>query len=374
MGLYIHVPFCGSICSYCHFARTSVHDRSSREQYVDGVLAELALRGEKCRVLGDGMRPLDTAYFGGGTPSLLEPDLMRRLVTGTVGTFDPAPDFEFTAEANPESLTRELAEVWLDLGIERVSLGVQSLQDDVLRVLGRSCNSVMARQALKLACGIFPRVSADWILGPDLRIDYLLAELSEAADLGVEHFSLYILEIHQGTALQQDVRRGRLVLPGDELTERLYLAAGEHLEKLGIEQYEVANFSRPGAESRHNGNYWNGRPYLGLGPGAHGFWGRRRYANEADPDRWSEALASGRLPEAEVDPLDLPARRLERAILALRTCRGLPLDWLPAQTLDLEKGQAMGWWKVNGDRLILTRLGFLRVDGFEEALAGRILS
>ena len=374
MGLYIHVPFCGSICSYCHFARTADHDRSTRGQYVDDVLTELALRSERCRILGDRSRPLHTAYVGGGTPSQLEPDLMRRLVTGTIGTFTPAPGFELTAEANPESLTRDLAESWLDLGIGRVSLGVQSLQDDVLRVLGRSSSSEVARRALGLACRIFPRVSADWILGPGLRVESLLAELSEAVDLGVEHFSVYILEIHEGTALQQDIRAGRLRLPSDSHTERLYLAAGDHLEKLGIDQYEVANFARPGAESRHNRNYWTGRPYLGLGPGAHGYWGHRRYANETDPEHWSSALAGGRLPEAGVDPLDLPARRLERAILALRTSRGLPLDWLPAGALDLERGEAMGWWNLAADRLVLTRSGFLRIDGFEEALAGRILT
>ena len=374
MGLYIHVPFCGSICSYCHFARTAQHDHDSRVRYVDDVLLELSRRGERCRILGDRSRPLHTAYLGGGTPSCLEPDLMQRLLAGTIGTFELAADFELTAEANPESLTEELAMAWLDLGIERVSLGIQSLQDDVLQVLGRACDPATARRALRLACRVFPRVSADWILGPNLRVDTLLAELSEGADLGVEHYSLYILEVHEGTDLKRQVDEGRLRLPTDAHTEKLYLAAGDHLEKLGFPQYEVANFARVGAESRHNRNYWSGRPYLGLGPGAHGFWGSRRYANESDPGRWSRSLEAGNLPEAVIDPLNRSARRLERAILSLRTSRGLPLEWLPAGALDLDRGKSNGWWNMVDDRLVLTRLGFLRIDGIEEALAGRILA
>lgn len=374
MGLYIHVPFCGSICSYCHFARTADHDRRARERYVDGALRELALRESRCEILGKRLRPLATAYLGGGTPSLLEPDLVRKLIEGTIATFTTTADFELTAEANPESLTEALAETWIGLGIERVSLGVQSLREDVLGVLGRSCSPATARRALDLACRTFPRVSADWILGPGLREDRLLDELSEAADLGVEHFSVYILEIHEGTPLQRDVSSGRVKLPTDAHTERLYLAAGRHLESIGFGQYEVANFSRPGAESRHNRSYWAGRPYLGLGPGAHGFWGRRRYANESSLEQWLAALDAGRIPEMAVDPLNRRARRLERAILALRTCAGLPLDWLPDGCLDLRQGAANDWWQVTDGRLALTRRGFLRIDTIEEAIAGRILS
>jgi putative oxygen-independent coproporphyrinogen III oxidase len=374
VGLYIHVPFCGSICSYCHFARTAVHDRRARERYVDGVLRELALRSENCSILGQRLRPLPTAYLGGGTPSLLEADLMRKLVRGTVGTFRTTDDFELTAEANPESLTEALAETWLELGIDRISLGVQSLRQDALDLLGRSCSPDLARRALALAGRKFPRVSADWILGPRLERATLLDELSEAVDLGVEHFSVYILEVHEGTALQRDVQAGRVRLPADEQTERLYLAAGAQLEALGFVQYEVANFARPGTESRHNRNYWSGRPYLGLGPGAHGYWGRRRYANESQQTDWLEALDGGRLPEALVDPLDRRARRLERAILSLRTCAGLPLKWLPPGSLDLDQGAANGWWAVANDRLVLTRLGFLRIDAVEAAIAERILA
>ena len=159
-GLYVHVPFCGSICSYCHFPRTADHDPDVRARYVAGVVREMDLRRERCAVLREGRRPLETAYLGGGTPSQLEPRLMAELLEGTVGKLPATADLELTAEANPESLTETLAECWVAAGVNRVSLGVQSLDAAVLRLLGRACDPVTARRGLKRACRIFPRVSA----------------------------------------------------------------------------------------------------------------------------------------------------------------------------------------------------------------------
>ena len=273
-------------------------------------------------------------------------------------------------DANPESLTQEMARRWRDLGVTRVSLGVQSLDEEVLGLLGRACSPATARQALATACGVFPRVSADWILGPGLRTETLLDELTEAVNLGVEHFSVYILELHPGTRLAELAEQGTWRPAPDTQTERLYLEVIDHLQQLGIQQYEVANFARPGAESRHNASYWRGRPWLGLGPGAHGFWGRRRYANLDKLGDWQAALDEGLLPEGAVDPLGLSARRLERLILNLRTRGGVPLAWLPARGWDLEPGLREGLWEIHDDRLILTGRGFLRIDAIEERLAG----
>jgi len=368
-GLYIHVPFCGSICSYCHFPRTAEHDARARRRYAEGVCQEFALRWEACSALRGGRRPLETAYLGGGTPSQLEPNLMSDLLAGTVGRLPLARDFELTAEANPETLTGEVATAWREFGINRVSLGVQSLDPMVLDLLGRACDPTTARESLARACRTFERVSADWIVGPGLRRADLLAELEEAADLGVEHFSVYILELHQGTRLAEDVAAGKVALLPDRKTEDLYLSVVDHLERLGFPQYEVSNFARPGAESRHNRNYWRHRPWLGLGPGAHGFWGRRRYANHADLAGWHRDLEGGRVPEASVDPLDRSARRLERLILALRTREGVDLAGLPAGALDLDRGRAEGLWEVRAGNLILTPRGFLRIDTIEDRLA-----
>jgi len=357
MGLYIHVPFCGSICSYCHFARTAEHGPGLRSRYVDGVLREMDLRRRSCAVLSRPRRTLATCYLGGGTPSQLEPELMARLLDGVLAGLPLAADFELTAEANPESLTPAVATSWRELGISRVSLGVQSLDPAVLALLGRRCDPATARSALDLACRTFARVSADWIIGPGLKRESLLAELSEAAARGVEHFSVYILELHAKTRLEHLVARGKVKMPADQQTEELYLAVVEHLAGLGIVQYEVANFARPGAESRHNRNYWRHRPWLGLGPGAHGYWGRRRYGNHDDLHEWLAAVEAGQLPEAEVDPLGRQALRLERLILGLRTKMGLALDSLPPGALDLERGQAEGLWRVRDGRLVLSSRG-----------------
>ena len=369
MGIYVHVPFCGSICSYCHFDRTANHDAADRAAYVDGVLAELDLRRAACGVLSSGRRRAGTIYFGGGTPSQLEPALMARLLDGLRARVSVAPDAEITAEANPESFTPELALDWRRAGINRVSLGIQSLHGPALTALGRACEPATARQALALACETFPRVSADWILGPALDADRLRAELDEAVDLGVGHFSLYLLEVHPGTGLAADLAAGRRTLPSDSHLEALYLAMTDHLAGRGIDQYEVANFSKPGHMSRHNSNYWRRYPWLGLGPAAHGSWGPRRYRNQADFRVWLDAVADGALPEAEIDPLDVAARRLERAILSLRTCAGMPLAFLPGDLPGLEQGRAEGLWEVTGDRLQLTGRGFLRIDTLEEMVA-----
>ncbi len=372
-GLYIHVPFCASICSYCHFARTAEHGRAERERFARGVVRELELRRAVCPTIAAGRRPLRTAYLGGGTPSQLEPDLAEIMIAGTVGALPVAADLEFTAEANPESLTDELARAWRALGVGRISLGVQSLDRQVLRLLGRSCDPPTARAGLDRAVRHFGRVSVDFILGPGLERPRLLAELKETVDRGAEHVSLYILELHPGTDLEARVAAGEVRLLPDHRTEALYLSCVEELERLGLPQYEVSNFARPGAESRHNGNYWRRRPWLALGPAAHGAWGRRRYANCGTLAAWLRRLDEGRLPEASVDPLDTAARRLERAVLALRTRAGLPLAWLPAGALDLADGRREGLWAVADGNLRLSPRGFLRIDTIEARIA-RVLA
>lgn len=368
-GVYLHVPFCGSRCSYCHFARTATHDAVSRRRVVQAMIREFDLRRRVCPGLADGRHEVATVYVGGGTPSLLEPLLLQQLLGRTVDRLPRAEDAEVTAEANPESFTADVAAVWREAGVNRVSLGVQSLDPAVLELLGRGCPPDTARAALALAGRSFARVSADWILGPEVTPARLLAELDEALDLGVEHVSLYILELHAGTPLARAVADGTVVLPPDHETEALYLACGEHLSRRGLRQYEVSNFARPGAESRHNQAYWSGRPFLGLGPSASGFWGRRRYTNARTVDDYLARVEAGALPEDEVDPLTPAARRLEALLLPLRTASGVPCDRLPAGALDLEAGTREGLWTVAAGRLALTPRGFLRIDTIEELLA-----
>ncbi len=369
LGLYLHIPFCRSLCGYCRFVRTDRHDAGLRRRLVAGIGTELALRRERGQV--PAAARLRTAYVGGGTPSVLEPGLMARLLEGTVGRLPAADRLEVTAEANPEGLDPALAATWREAGVGRVSLGLQSLRDPVLRRLGRACDAATARRGLAVATSAFARVAVDLLIAPGARRRELLADLREVAASGVGHVSLYILEIHPGTPLAEALAAGRLLAPAEEEVERLYLEAVEQLAALGLRQYEVANFARPGQRSRHNAAYWRRRPYLGLGPGAHGFDGRRRRANLPGVASYLRRVEAGRLPTAAVDRLDAAARRLERIVLPLRTVRGVPLARLPGG-LPLAEGERQGLWRLDDGRLRLTPRGFLRIDALEELIARRL--
>lgn len=367
-GLYVHVPFCRTLCSYCNFVRTADHDADLRARTVAASVTELALRRAQCAVLREGRRPLRTVYIGGGTPSVLEPDLFTALLSGTVGKLPVAPDLELTVEANPESFSPAVADAWRSAGVGRVSLGIQSLDADVLQRLGRQCDPGTARGALAAACDRFERVAADWIIGPGVKRERLLAELTEAVGLGVGHISLYILELHPGSDLTVAVAAGRVTMPSDAQIETLYLTAVDRLAELGLRQYEVANFALPASESRHNRAYWSGQPYLGLGPGAHGLYGRWRYANTADLAAYLASIEAGRLPPQSVDHLTPAARRLESIVLPLRTAAGVPLGRIPRHALDLPRGARAGFWTIDSGRLRLTARGFLRIDTIEQTL------
>ena len=334
-----------------------------------GIIREFELRRERCSVLAEGRRFLETVYVGGGTPSLLEPELMAQLLTGTSERLSAGSPLEVTAEANPESFTPELARAWRMAGINRVSLGIQSLDAGLLAVLDRRCDAATARRALQLACREFDRVAADWILGPRTDGRRLLEELREVTEAGVGHISLYLLELHPGTPLAKAVAAGRVELfPQRELVA-LYLEAVALLAVQGLDQYEVASFARPGHQSRHNRRYWQRVPYLGLGPAAHGFYGNRRYANIADLDQYLRAIEAGRLPEQEVDHLTRAARRLEAVILPLRTAAGVPLARLPAEALPLARGEREGLWRIEAGCLRLTARGYLQIDSVEATVA-----
>jgi oxygen-independent coproporphyrinogen-3 oxidase len=251
-----------------------------------------------------------------------------------------------------------------------VSLGVQSLDPGVLSWLGRAAGPEQTRQALALACEIFPQVSADWILAPGCESHSLAAEFREAHDLGVGHVSFYILEWHEQTGLAVDRARG-LVQPDSEssITTR-YLAAREDLIRLDYRPYEVSNYALPGQESRHNAAYWQRRPYLGLGPGAHGQWGCWREANHGSMERWQQEIEQGIIPTASRERLSPEARRLERWVLGLRTVAGVALDDLELDSQALADGSAEGLWNLDHGRLTLTAAGWLRIDDIESWLTG----
>ena len=269
-GIYFHIPFCRRQCVYCNFF--SVADLRPRERMVEAMAAELSFRAP-----GWKDRQLRTVYFGGGTPSLLPVRDIAFLLERTARCFSLSPQAEITLEANPEDITEEKAREWRSVGINRLSVGVQSFDDAALAFMGRRHSGSEAVRAVEiLSQAGFSRISLDLIYGVPGRSDAVLGrELETAVGLGVEHISAYALTREAGTAWDVGIARGRMPAADDEMASRQYFQVVDALERAGYSRYEVSNFARSGARSRHNSAYWSGEPYLGIGPSAHSFDGDR---------------------------------------------------------------------------------------------------
>lgn len=369
-SVYLHAPFCARRCFYCDFA---VDVRRSPDPGVWWA----ALEGELAALEREGVAhlatPLDTVYVGGGTPSLLGPAAMagvRRLL----GPDRLAGgDLEWTAEANPESFDRAVAEGWRRAGVGRISLGTQSFQDAPLRWMGRLHGATGAERAVEVVrTAGFDSVSIDLIFGlPSTVPRDWSADLDRVLALDVPHVSLYGLTAESGTPLGRAVSAGRLSLAEESRYEEEYLEASERLRAAGYEHYEVSNFARPGHRSRHNAAYWAGVPYLGLGNGAHSFLPPERRWNVRDWTAYQEAATAGRLPLADRERVEGGARQLETIWLQLRTDAGI--GWPPASTPEV---RALGrrWIDaslahLDGDRLVLTPAGWLLLDRLSVDLA-----
>ncbi len=264
LALYIHWPFCAAKCPYCDF-NSHVRDRVDGARFIAGLRAELAHEAARA-----GRRPLASIFFGGGTPSLMPPEGTAALIADAQALFDPLPDIEITLEANPTSVEAGRLAAFRDAGVNRISLGVQSLEPEALAFLGRRHDAGEAIAALELARGIFPRVSFDLIYArPGQSLDAWRAELRRALALAADHLSLYQLTIEPGTQFATLFGRGAFALPEGDHAAALYLATAEEAARFGLAPYEVSNYARPGAESRHNLAYWRHRDYLAIGAGAH---------------------------------------------------------------------------------------------------------
>lgn len=346
--IYIHVPFCHRKCTYCAFYSVRGTDAGILN-YVDALLREMEMRK------GEQVRPVRTLYFGGGTPSMLPIEQLQRIVAGLHRCFDLSRLEEMTIEANPEDLTPEYLASLKTLGFDRISIGIQSLDDDVLRLIGRRHTAEQALAAVDAARAAgFRNISVDFIYGIQNHLDKL-----EILD-NVTHISIYALTVEPGTALAVQVERGRVTLPGDDEVVRQYHTLHRMLEDNGFRQYEVSNYARPGFESRHNSRYWDRTPYLGLGPGAHSFDGRRRTWNNPDGSVGEETLT-------EADAYN------ETLMTSLRTVRGLPLAAVPDEHKErlhfaMQPYVDCGWIILQGDHYRPTAEGLLHADGIASAL------
>ena len=359
--IYVHVPFCHRKCTYCAFYSKLVvsgfGDRSGAKppegqwpvaSYVDALLCEMEERKE------EQAHPIKTVYFGGGTPSILPVEQLTRIVEGLRRYFDLSQVEEMTLEANPEDLTPDYLVALRQLGFNRLSIGVQSLDDKVLRMLNRRHTAAQALKAVEDAHAAgFENISVDFIYGILDKLDGLdnLDFLEK-----VSHVSAYALTVEPGTALAVQVEQGRVTLPDEDEVVRQYHALHRQLEAAGFHQYEVSNYARPGNESKHNSRYWNRTPYLGLGPGAHSFDGKRRKWNNPDGTVGEESLT-------EADAYN------ELLMTALRTVRGLPVTAVPeGQKEKLQPYLDCSWLVLQDGFYRPSTEGLLHADGMAASL------
>jgi oxygen-independent coproporphyrinogen-3 oxidase len=321
-GLYLHIPFCQRKCPYCDFFSVEASDRQ-RRAYPDLLRRHLALAAAS-----GWQGPFDTVYFGGGTPSLLSPRAIGSLLEATAQRFGLAGDAEITLEANPGTVTPARLAGFRAAGVNRLSLGLQSLDPAQLVTIGRSHGRQEGLQAVQWARRAgFANLSLDLIFAlPGQTLADLDEELDRYLDLAPEHFSCYGLTAEPDTPFHHRVAAGELQLPDDELSAEAFLRLHERLSVSGYDHYEIANYARPSHACRHNLGYWRRRPYLGVGAGAHSFrdtgWGER-WAVPADLGAYAEALRQRREPAVRLEGFDRAGAMSETLYLGLRTRAGV---------------------------------------------------
>jgi oxygen-independent coproporphyrinogen-3 oxidase len=362
LGVYIHWPYCARICPYCDF--TVVRDRGRTEEQqalVEAIADDLAAHAALT-----GPRRLASIFFGGGTPSLMTPASVADLIARAIALWTPEPDLEISLEANPTDAEAKRFEALADAGVDRLSLGLQALDDAALVFLGRNHDAATARRAAKTAASIFPRLSLDLIYAlPGQEAAAWTRTLQDAASLGAEHISPYQLTIEAGTPFDRAIRRGRFTPADPDLAADLYETTQEALEALGFTAYEVSNHAKgAAARARHNLIYWRGQDYVGVGPGAHsrlpGQAAGERLAVESDatiPGYIRRVAETGR-GWAKVETLSPVQAAEERLLMGLRIAEGVPLADLKALVgLDPTPFVNEGLVRLDGERVSATAKG-----------------
>ena len=322
-GVYVHIPFCASRCSYCDFFST-LRLVEAGESYVKAVVAEARLRGGELRV-----ETVKTLYLGGGTPSQLSLPLLERLVMGIREAIDLSNLEEFTIEANPDDVTPEWCTAVAKLGVNRVSMGVQSFEEHILRLIGRRHTARQAIDAvIHLRYAGISNISIDLIYGlPGQTPTSWTATVQQALALAPQHISAYGLTYEEGTRLWRQRERGEVVEVPEEQCLEMYRILVERLQAAGYEHYEISNFTLPGYHSRHNSSYWDDTPYLGLGAAAHSYDGKVRRSNPCDLQQYIATVMAGEM-AYELEELTPQERYDERVMLGLRTSRGVDAERL----------------------------------------------
>jgi putative oxygen-independent coproporphyrinogen III oxidase len=365
-GFYIHVPYCATRCGYCDFntyTATELGGGASQASYARTAIGEITLAR---KVLRDLDRPVDTVFFGGGTPTLLPAADLAALLAAVRDEFGLAPDAEVTTEANPESVGPESLAALREAGFTRISFGMQSAAPHVLRVLDRTHTPgrALAAVAEAKAAG-FEHVNLDLIYGtPGESVDDWSASLEQALSAEPDHVSAYALIVEDGTQLARRIRRGELPMPDDDDLADKYVLADDLLTAAGLDWYEVSNWARDeAARCRHNELYWRGHTWWGIGPGAHSHVGGVRWWNVKHPSAYGDRLAATVSPAHARELLDPETRRVERVLLEIRLREGLPTDILdePGRKA-ADNAIARDLLVAEGSSLTLTRTGRLLAD------------
>ena len=376
IGIYLHIPFCAAICNYCNFNR-GLHDDGLRQRYVDALIADI-------RRSADPAVAADTIFFGGGTPSLLEPEEVERLITACRESVDLARDSEITLEANPESATAAALEGYRAAGVNRLSFGVQSFRDEELKRLGRLHSAAGARDAVSRARQAgFDNLSLDLMLWlPGQRPADWLESVEGLIDAAPEHASLYLLEIYPNAPLKDEMARsGWSVAPDDDAAE-MYLEGLARLDRAGFEQYEISNVARPAARrARHNLKYWQEGQWLGFGCGAHSTYRGERWRTISSTTDYVRRISDGAEVTADRRALGAEERLEEALFMGLRLAEGLDLESLRLRHSvdiwtqygrDLDRYVGAGLLVHEpGRRLALTRAGMLLANDVMTVFIGR---
>ena len=356
-GIYVHIPFCESRCKYCDFFSTTRLEQ--RDAYVEAVAKEVVQRNKYLP-----SQNVHTVYFGGGTPSMLSVEQIGRILGELRKYYVFDADAEITTEANPSDINEEKLRGWKKLGINRLSIGIQSFQDAQLKQIGRRHNAEQARQAVRMARDAgFENISIDLMYGlPGETLKEWKEDVEEALKLEVEHVSAYCLSYEEGTPLTRALMRKEIEEVDEETENAMYDWLTERLSRAGIERYEVSNFAKKGFESQHNSSYWNGTPYLGLGAGAHSYDGKTRQWNVSDLEQYIRGVEQGET-YFEKEVLTKNDLYNEYIMLKIRTREGVNLSMVPRSMQEVCKGVAKSYIEngklkmENEDRLVATQEG-----------------
>ena len=365
-GIYIHIPFCKRRCIYCDFFSTTQSEKKSA--YVHALCRELEMR--KDYLEGE---DIETIYLGGGTPSQLSREELEEIFTYIYKVYPIRPDAEITLEANPDDLTPEYVAMLRQLPINRISMGIQTFQEETLKLLHRRHTAVQAIEAFRRCREAgFQNISIDLMYGlPGETLDTWIADLQQAINLRPEHISAYHLIYEEGTALWKLREQHQVEEADEDLSVSLFSTLIEQLSEAGYQHYEISNFCLPGLHSRHNSSYWTGKKYLGCGPSAHSFNGVSRQWNVASLESYMKGVEEGEL-DVEVEELDLYTRYNDFVLTSIRTAWGMPLSKLRSDFGEELNRYCMrmakphleqGVLEIGEDVLRLTRKGIFVSDG-----------